>query len=525
MCFLITQSCQKSSEKNLSTLRVNICSDPATLDPRKVCDLNSATLNILLYEGLMRQEPDKKKDLGIAESVKISNDGLKYTFTLKKAYWSNGNPITTYDFIQTFKDMLSPTFPCPNAHLLYCIKNAKQAKQGLISHRKIGIRGIDYKSFEIHLESATPYFLDILTFCSLCPVNQNIAQKESSYSPTNSKYLVTNGPYRLVKYTQGQEIILEKNPFYWDKENVSLERIIISIIDNPQTTFNLFEKGKLDFIGQPFTDLPQEVLCQEPHKNKMQNGNLPGSTLLSYNLSSKIFSNINIRKAFALAINRKEFYYSILNITPKDNAISFFSRNLNANHMPHFSLNPQNLKALSYLNKGLQELGLNKKALKNLKLLHSSLGNYAKIAQILQEQWSQNLGVMVKLQTLDHKAFLDKLYCKDYDFSLCCWIAQYLDKMNLFERFIYKDHVKNYPGFNSSEYRNLINEIKYTKNQEEINTIYDKLEDLLVENCPVIPLYHWHNHYMIQNKVQSVKSLPGGSICFKYIKTTNEKAN
>jgi oligopeptide transport system substrate-binding protein len=521
---LTLTSCQSGPKKHKSTLRVNISTDPATLDPRKGCDLNSATLHFLLYEGLVRQEPNKKDDLGIAKDISISDDGLTYTFTLRKAYWSNGTPITTYDFIQTFKDMLSPSFPCPNAHLLYCIKNAKKAKQGLISQRHIGIKGIDYRTLEITLESPTPYFLDILTFCNFSPVNQNIAQVNPLYAHTKHQPLVSNGPYTLVKYTPGQEMILEKNPYYWDKDNVSLDRMIISIIDNAQTTLNLFEKGLIDYIGLPFTQIPQEVIGQDKYKESIKCGNLPASTLLSFNLDSKIFKNENIRKAFCLSVDRKEVYYSILDRDEKCEGISYFSKNLEHTPKPYFPMTPQSQLARSYLKKGLEDLKLDMCDLKQLSLVHSNYGKYAHLAQILQEQWSKNLGVLIQLNTIEHKAFLSKLYAKDYDITLCCWIAQYLHKMNFFERFVHKDHNKNYPGYNSFEYNELISKLSSTNDLDQAHEIHQKLEELLVNSYCIIPIYHWNNQYMLSNNIESFESLPGGSMCYKRLKTSNRQS-
>ena len=521
---LLFTSCQKTKKKNLTTLRVNISTDPTTLDPRKGCDLNSATLHFLLYEGLVKQEPEKKHDLGIANKLEVSDDGLTYRFNLRRAYWSNGAPVTSYDFVQSFKDMLSPTFPAPNAHLLYCIKNAKKAKQGLISQRFIGVKAIDYKTLEIVLEKSTPYFLDILTFCNFSPVNQNIAQAESLYTHTNTRPLVCNGPYTIVKYNPGQEIILEKNPFYWDKDHVKLDRIYICIIDNARTTFNLFEKGLIDYVGIPFTQIPQETTTQEKYKKNIHTGDLPASTLLAFNLHSKIFKNKNMRKAFSLSVDRNEIYSSIQEEINDQKHISYFSKNLDKEPLDLFSMTPDIQNARRFLKKGLDELSLEISDLKHLTLMHSNYGKYSRLAQLLQEQWSKNLGILININTVEHKIFLDKLYTKNYELSLCCWIAQYLDKMNFFERFIHKDQNKNYPSYYNPDYLKLIDKLSETQNLQQIQKIYIQLEQLLATSYSVIPLYHWNNQYLLSNNIQSYQSLPGGSICYKKIITSNRES-
>ena len=137
---LVLLGCSSSKKENKKiALNINISEEPATLDPRKGADLGSSALHFLLFEGLTKISPTKAYDLALAEKIEISSDKLTYTFTLKEAQWSNGDPMTAYDFEYSWKSMLDPSFPCPNAHLLYPIKMAEEVKRGLAPLDSLGI--------------------------------------------------------------------------------------------------------------------------------------------------------------------------------------------------------------------------------------------------------------------------------------------------------------------------------------------------------------------------------------------------
>ena len=128
--------------------------DVQTLDPRRVRYLPTATVIHMLYEGLMRIGPDGNPAPALAEIVSISPDQLTYTFTLRRSAWSDGQPVTASDFAETWKSVLDPTFPSPNAYQLYPIRGAKAAKEGNASLNAIGVRAIDDSTLESNPRTA-----------------------------------------------------------------------------------------------------------------------------------------------------------------------------------------------------------------------------------------------------------------------------------------------------------------------------------------------------------------------------------
>jgi oligopeptide transport system substrate-binding protein len=113
--------------------------------------------------------PHSSAELALAKKITTSEDRTAYTFHLRETYWSDGHPVTAYDFEAAWKKMLDPTFPAPNAHLLYPIKNAKAAKEELVSLDEVGLRSLDAQTFEVTLEGPTPYFLELIAFSFFFP--------------------------------------------------------------------------------------------------------------------------------------------------------------------------------------------------------------------------------------------------------------------------------------------------------------------------------------------------------------------
>lgn len=516
-------SCSKDNKikETSNAIHVNIQLDPMTLDPRKGADYTSTSLQFLLFEGLVRMTPNSISSPGIANSIEISADKMKYTFHLRDAKWSNGIPITAYDFAQTWLDMLDPLFPSPNAHLLFPIKNAEKAKKGLINPRDVGIHALNYNTLEIYLETPTPYFEELITFPVFSPVCQNHIQENNDWAEATGTDFICNGPYRIAKRQIGNEIILEKNPYYWDADSVDLEQISISIIDNEMTALNMFHNNQLDMIGLPFTGIPSDSIPELLDKGLIKTTEIPATTICCFNVNKFPFANKNIRKAFAYSINRKEI---VENITQTGEApgVKLLPETLISDQPEPFFKDGDIETAQKYLKKGLEELDITIDDLPSLTLLHASTGIYPKVAQAIQEQWRKALGIRVQLRGFEYKVFLDKLAKKDFCISQCIWVAQYYDPMNILDRFRIKENAKNYPGFDNKEYRKIIDNSVYHSEKKQRFKELNKALNIINEEVPLTAIYHWKSPYMQKPYVKDLFVGPSG---FFHLSTIKIKKN
>lgn len=239
-----------------SCVHIDIKGEPGTLDPRKNSDPASASLLFFLFEGLTHLNPDGSIAMAIAENIEIAPHGKRILFHLRESRWSDGTSVTAYDFEKSWKDILHPNFPSTYHPLLYPIKNAKGAKEGVLFSQEVGIEAKDSQTLSIELEEPNPYFLQITAFCMLFPVNRKIEQKFSDWAYHTDELFICNGPYKLAGWENQREIILKKNQKYWGAENVRVEEIHFHLQNTSfdsskqppaETAWSLFLKEFLEY--------------------------------------------------------------------------------------------------------------------------------------------------------------------------------------------------------------------------------------------------------------------------------------
>ena len=232
ICFALIASCNRTPAPPRQTVRINIEKDPQSLDPRKARLLGDLSLLHMLFEGLTRFAKDGSMELALAKSVAVSEDGLCYTFHLRDSCWSDGQSLTSFDFIRTWRQALDANFPSPLAHQLYCIKGAREL------HEKkgdaLGVQTPDAATLIVQLEKPIPYFLEMISAPIFFAVSSSFTEEASEY--------VCNGPFILKNFERGDQIQVVRNPLYWEAEAVQLQGIDLVMV-NFETELNLFKQG------------------------------------------------------------------------------------------------------------------------------------------------------------------------------------------------------------------------------------------------------------------------------------------
>jgi oligopeptide transport system substrate-binding protein len=518
LCFCA--SCQKKStslqQGQKQTIRLNMKGEPATLDPRKGGDILSSHMHFLLFEGLVRLNDDGSISPSQAESYEISADGLVYTFHLRSAPWSDGTVVTAFDFEKSWKDILDPSFPSVNAHLLYPIKNAERVKKGVLPLCALGIEAKDDKTFVVTLEKPTPYFLDLVSFCVFFPINRQVDQQHPDWAYHAGPHFISNGPFLLAKWKHNNEIIAVRNPHYWDTARVIPDEIHFSMIDNESTALEMFENGMLDMIGEPLSPLPVDAIATLKKNKRLCKHPCPETTIITFNVTKPPFNNAKIRKAFAYAIHRKDI---VNNITQCDEQIatSAIPPILKCNRARSFFNDNDVIEARKLLNEGMKESGVVLQDFKKVILHYATSDSNGKIVQAIQQQWAAALGIVIHLENLDHKVLMDKLTKRDFAVAQTFWAAQYNDQMNILERFKFKENAKNYSHWENEHYIQLLDQSFFQNGEERLATL-EKAEEIFLNEMPIAPIYHWDISFMVQCGLENVKLTSVGDIVFEALK-------
>jgi oligopeptide transport system substrate-binding protein len=516
---MICTSCQKkmTSLEETQVFRCNFPFDPPTLDPRKGADVIASTVHFMLYEGLTRMTPKSTHEPALAKTIDISSDQLVYTFHLRDSNWSDGSPVTANDFAYAWTTMLDPSFPCPNANLLYPIKNSELVKKGELPADQLGIRVINDKTLEVTLERPTPYFLDLTSFCVFFPVPEKIASLYPNWAEKIGPNLVTNGPFQLNSWKPNDRLSFSKNPSFWQKDAVTLQKIEINILNDEVTTLGMFNQKEIDFMGGFFTNIPIDIIPNLIERKLLLKHPVGCTSFISFNLDRFPFQNKHIRKALAYAINRNEI---IKNITQADECIATGCIPpilKESKHLSFYKDGEVNL-ALEEFELGLKELGIGREYFHKFSIGFFTETKTKKVALAIQEQLRKALGIELKLAETDFKTFLGKLNSRDYDLALTAWMVQYNDQMNVLDRFKLKSNPKNYPGFENQEYIRLLESSGYATDPSNRLAILEKAEELITEEMPFACIYHWNLLYLQQSYVEGLFISPVGSHHFNNVK-------
>jgi oligopeptide transport system substrate-binding protein len=513
-CLLICVACRQPQPpvaRDSSTLRISMEGDPQTLDPRRARDLATATVIHMLYEGLMRTQADGQPAPALAETVTISPDQKTYTFQLRPSSWSNGQPVTAADFEETWKSLLNPQFPSPNAYQLYVIRGAQAAKEGQASNDQVGVHAQNDSTLVVELEQPTPYFLHLVSTHFFYPVHTSLRQQPADSSALPDSQIVTNGPFKLEKWSRHNELTTTPNPHYWDKNNIHLKCIHCIVLDNP-TALQLFHRGELDWTGSPLSTLSIDALASLGNQGQLEITPAAGVYLFRVNTERPPFHHVKMRQAFALALNRADLVEYVLqgNQSPAFGLVphSFIPG------QPFFEDDDLHL-ARRLFQEALEEQELTLQNFPPVTIFYSSGERSHKIAQVAQQQWQEAFGVTVALQSSEAKVYFDRLKNHDYQLGISSWFADFRDPISFLEIFKRKDNGTNNTQWESEQFIDLLNQSALASQPDERHKLLKHAERVIINEMPVIPLFYASYNYVKSPAVKGVYFSELGYLDFK----------
>ncbi len=514
---LMSFSCEKKKENSNKILRTAIYSDPQSLDTRKVKDYISSEILFMLYRGLMHYTEKGELETSLCKRYEISKDKKTYTFHLRKALWSNKEPITAYDFEKSWKKVLLPSFPSHYAELFYPIKNAEKAKRGEIDINEVKIKAINNKILQVELEHPNPYFLFLTSFCSYFPMPKNIDDDKE-----NNKSLICSGPFVLEKWKRNSKIILKKNPHFFNRDKIDLDSIHINIIPNEETAFQMYENDELDFLSSFLSPLAIDTLGKIKNRDDSKFIAIGGFSFLCFNTEKFPFNNKNLRKAFSFAIDRKKI---VDNITQLNEPIALrcippIFLNDNSKALIH---NNEKKLAKKHFKKALKELNTTKEKL-NITFSFGSYIIHKKEAEALKQMLEDTFKISIKLNQIEDKTLLSMLNKREYQFSLARLIVRYNDPLNIFERYKYKDNPKNYPSWEDKNFIDVLNLAKKEFDPQKRFRLIEIAESLILEDMPISPLYFYNYTLLTKNNVKGIYANIVGDLLFDNTKILSKNS-
>lgn len=473
-------------------LHINFGADPESLCPRESTQATTFFILRNVCDGLVRIGRNGEALPALAEKIEKLDGGRRWRFTLRDTCWSDGTPLKAKDFTNSWRMILEKKVPAPLAEQLLVIKGARGVYFDEKGVETLGIEELSTKEILVTLEEANPYFLDMLAVPIFFPLPEKILEQDIPYR-------ISCGPFVVKSWNRGEEIVLKKNPLYWDQESVVLPGIKISIVADPQTQLELFEKAEIDWCGLPTLPLPEEAEVHLDKMGRLKRVQEAKTLMLLFNTNKGMTANKKIRKALSLAIDREALVHNnIISGEPARNLVppSLLKKAQPALYLEDFKL------AKQLWREGCHELGIDPKKPPKLAFSHIAAENFKKKAQALQSQWRENLGIDIELQAYERQIHVQRMLMGDYDIGHFRWMADYPDPLNFLGLFYSRNSGRNYPGWENSSYRHQIDILMRTSEIEEREVIVERAENILAREMPIAPLVHIQTPFMNNPKLR-----------------------
>ncbi len=370
------------------------------------------------------------------------------------------------------------------------------AKQVLLDFRAVGARAIDDYTLEMRLENPTPFWLELLNYHALLPVNQECIETYGSPEWTYAENIVTNGPYRIAFRRIRDRIRLVKNERYWDKQRVKLNVIDALAINTQVTMFNLFATGKVDWI----TDLPAIVLRGLLKSGAARDELDPKPYLGTYyfllNTRRKPLDDVRVRRALALALDREEITRTATGAGEVP-AYSLVPLGISG-YMPE-QFSTENVREAQRL---LAEAGYpDGIGFPKLEILYNTQQAHQTIAQLVRKQWEKNLGITASTRNEEWGSYQTSIRQFEFDVARRAWIADYIDPNSHLDIMV-TDGENNNTGWSNAEYDRLIAAARAETDENKRVELFHQAERILMDEMPLIPIYYYVDKNMVKSDVR-----------------------
>ncbi len=501
-------------EKPSQTLRLNLADDPVSLDPRVVRSLKDLTVVKQLFDGLMRMDAKGMPTPAIAESITVSDDLLTYTFQLREAFWTNGDPVTAHDFEYAWTTVLNPDFATDYSYMLYPIKNAKLAREGKCAPDAVGVAALDDRTLVVQLEAPTPYFLELTAFPTYFPVNHMIDSKLEMWAQPPCEQFVCNGPFKVKYWNPQSELQLAKNETYWDQSSVRLNALQFSVIADNNTEHYLYEKNSLDWLGQPISNnIATELIGKV---EGLDSFTVAGTFWLKFNTEQAPFDQAGVRRAFSYALNRGEIIQHILQGNQAV-ATGPLPPSMQVQDGVYFADGDRE-RARQCLEEVLKDKGWTRETFPKIVLNYPPTERNTKIVQLVQQQWKQALGIEVVLEAVENQLYRRNVREGLYQVGTADWIADFNDPLAFLELFKFRKqdgNGMNDTGWYDENFYMLLDASLTETDGVKRKGLLNEAEKILVEAMPVAPIYHYAFDYIKKSYVKDVVLSPLGTADFK----------
>ena len=478
--------------------------EPETLDPIMSSGVQDNEIIGDLMVGLMTLSPEATPIPGMATHWEASADGLVWTFHLRDAQWSDGKPVTADDFVFSWRRILDPATAAAYSYFLYVVKNAEAINAGKQPGTSLGARAVDARTFEVQLVHPAPYLLEMLTHTTTMPLPRHVVEPKGPQWARPGTY-VGNGAFVLKKWVPNEYVLLEKNPRFYDADNVALQQVIFYPTADYNAAMQRFRAGELDFQDR----FPEQQIAWIRKNIPETIHPVPQliTDIIAFNHKRKPFDDIRVREAINLALNREAITSRVLRaghlpaytVVPPGIANYPHTTALNFHATPY----PQRLERARNL---MQAAGYSatRRLETTYKIRAATPGIYRAIAASVQQMLAQ-IYVDISIIPNDMQVFYPAIQAHDFDIAQSGWVADFNDASN------FLDLYRTGSGNNWGEYSNpafdaMMDSAQADTSLESRGRKLAAAETIMLNDFAAAPIYYWTSLNMIWPYVKGFKS-------------------
>ncbi|WP_162426875.1 ABC transporter substrate-binding protein [Pontibacter pudoricolor] len=538
---LLCQSCTEAGKNgtNKTVFRYNQPEALSSLDPAFARNQANIWATTQLYNGLVELDQELKIGPGIAKSWEVSEDGRTYSFVLRDDVYfhdhkvfkgGKGRKVTAKDVAYSFKRIIDPATASTGAWIFN--DKVLSDKNGAISDT--AFLAVNDSTFKIYLNEPFIAFLEILTMPYAFIVPQEAVAKYGKDFRANP---VGTGPFVFKQWDEGNAIIMHKNPNYWKKDENGvqlpyLDAVQISFITDRKSEFLTFMQGKLDFLsgvreGSRDLILNNDGTVQDDFKGKFTVRKEPylNTEYIGFQLDPKNLKDPNpavqdkrVRQALNYAINKKEmiaYFRNNIGIPGHSGIVPPSLPSFSQEKVPGYSYNPKKAREL------LTAAGYSYQ--KPLKMRLSTVAEHKELAEYMQKKWAE-VGVQVEIDINQGPAHQETVDNGRAPFFMKSWLGDYPDAENYLALFYSKNFSPAGPNkthFVNKEFDKLYEQAKLERDVQKRWELYQAMDRIVVEECPVIVLYYDEVLRLTQNNIQGLEPNPMNMLKLERVRKVN----
>ncbi len=492
----------EDAAREATTLHRGNSAEPLSLDPHLAQGTWENNIIGDMFMGLYTKAADGSVVYGLAQSHTVSEDGLTWTFKLRDANWSDGKAITASDFTFGLQRILTPDTLSQYAFMLYPIVGAEAINKGEAEPATLGVRAVDAKTFEIKLNTPTPFLPGLLTHYTSFAVPQHAVEIHGS-AWTKPENIVVSNAFKLEKWRANDFVHVVKNDAFWDASNVCLSDIYYYPTNDVNSAMRRVATGELhinnEIPGKKITHFQKEL----PGYVRLHPWLYSG--YVAFNTKTAPFDDTRVTRALSMALDR-EFLMEVIqggripaySLVPPgiDNYVA-------SADAPKPDWASQSIETRRAAAKALLvEAGFGPDKPFNFEYSHRNTGDNPLAAPVFQESWNAIAPwVSVTLQSVETQIHYDNLRSGNFQVGDAAWVADYNDPQNYLFLLEARTGQMNYGRYSNPKYDALLEKSSHMLDLSERAKVLAKAEAMMLADMPIAPTWFDSNRNLVNPMV------------------------